>query len=511
MRASPSSSAARCRSSTAPSPSKPFRAATSSSRAAVLVALAAVGEAEQEPRLGRLVRSTDLRPGVAGGPQRRGGTRPVPLRELNLPAREPHCAFERGRAAIAGPERVRGSLELVRRVARPLDLTGGERDLDVRRKPPRAAQRIEAFSIELAPDCLRRSVDFPAPEPEQREPGLRFAAELARLRVCLLRRGEVASSAPDLTDLVVAGGGDERVVVAQLVARLERLLLGPWPLAAEAHDLSPVNAADAREAGDVEPVAPAVCRFRPLGGAPAVAERLAGADRHAVDDPGREGSELAAHGRGGCLVEEGEAGVDVAARDKCRALKDERHRLEAAVAKAGAQLARTAELLLSDVQLPHLESADAPGEREVTVRRVLGLAREEGLGAAQPAGGDGARALDHVIHRQGDREQPGTSRVARMRERCVRPLPQRERLVEPARPPGRLGQALEVVRRELAGFVRGVQEPISVAPRVLAHGRSARFEWIADDLIHLLQSTPLRARKPIPSPALAAHQPEPFG
>ena len=131
------------------------------------------------------------------------------------------------------------------------------------------------------------AADLALGEPQEREPRLRVAPELVRRRVRLLGAREVAAPAPDLADLVVAVGGDAAVEVVELLAGGERLRLGRGPVAAQPEHLGPVDPAGAGEAGDVELVAPAVRRLRPLGRPAEVAEVLARADRDAVDEPGR--------------------------------------------------------------------------------------------------------------------------------------------------------------------------------------------------------------------------------
>ena len=139
-------------------------------------------------------------------------------------------------------------------------------------------------------DARDRAVDLALGEPQEREPGLGVAAPLVRRRVRLLGAGEVPAATADLADLVVPAGGDAAVEVAELLARGDGLQLRRGPVAPQAHDLRAVESAGAGEAADVGLVAPAVRGLGPLRRAPEVADVLAGADRHAVDDPGREGS-----------------------------------------------------------------------------------------------------------------------------------------------------------------------------------------------------------------------------
>ena len=174
-----------------------------------------------------------------------------------------------------------------RGVARGLEVVRCDRDLDLRREAAQTNERLLDLG-ERASHPRDGGVDLALGEAKERVSGLRCAAQLLGRRVRLLRPGEVAAATPDLTDLVVAAGGHGAVEVVDLLACRDRLRLGLGPLAAQAHDLGAVDPTHAGEAADVEPVAPPVRDLRPLRGASEVAEVLAGADRRAVDDPGRE-------------------------------------------------------------------------------------------------------------------------------------------------------------------------------------------------------------------------------
>ena len=202
-------------------------------------------------------------------------------------------------------------------------------------------------------------------EAQEREAGLGAGgvAELVRLRVGLLRLGEVAAPPPDFPDLIEARGGDEVEVRAELFACLSRLLLGAVPVPLEPHDLRPVDATGTGEAAHVEPVAPAVGLRRPLCRAPAVAERLARMDRDAVDHPGRERVELAADRTGGRLVQKRKTLAHLARHDERRPLENHGHRLEVPIAKARCELSGTRQLFLGRLELPHHQGARSVGER----------------------------------------------------------------------------------------------------------------------------------------------------
>ena len=103
---------------------------------AVLVALAAVGEAEEHPRLRGLVRRADLVPGVAGGAKRGRGAVPVVLGEPDPPVGKLDRPLEDGRPAAVDQIVVGDRLELAEGLSGAPELARGERDLDLGRKPP---------------------------------------------------------------------------------------------------------------------------------------------------------------------------------------------------------------------------------------------------------------------------------------------------------------------------------------------------------------------------------------
>jgi hypothetical protein len=213
-------------------------------------------------------------------------------------------------------------------------------------------------------------------------------AELPGLRVGLFGLREVAASSPDLADLVDPRGGNEVEVAAELVARLNRLLLGAVPVALEPHDLRPVDAAGAGEAAHVEPVAPAVRRRRPFGSPAAVAKRLTGVDGHAVDHSGRQRLELAADGGGRRFVEDSEPFAHLARHDLDRPLEHHRHRLEVAIAETGADVMSEGQVLLGTLELSHHHRCRPSREREMPVLDAFRLVLEEPRRAREPAARD---------------------------------------------------------------------------------------------------------------------------
>ena len=267
----------------------------------------------------------------------------------------------------------------VGRCAGGLQVAGRDRDLDLRGQTRKTPERLVEV-LEAARDPRHRPVDLALAEPKQREARLRVAPELVRLGVGLLRGGEVAEAAADLADLVVPARGDPALEVVQLLAGRHRLLLRLGQVAAKPHDLRPVDAAGAREAGDVEPVAPAVRRLGPLGRAPVVAEVLARADRHAVDEPGRVGPQLAA--------DRGRASPRRAGRGRARSRRSSRAPAPCRRAPASACRGRRSgnrarrrgrSSTIASRQIARREHrVDRPREREVAVLGGLRLVRRAG-------------------------------------------------------------------------------------------------------------------------------------
>ena len=287
----PRSSFTRSSSSFAPSRSKVASAASSS-----VVDACSCPDAGRRCRAAAApARSRTARRRAAIRPVHDAGTgrgRPVSLGELELAEGVVNGGVEGLGAAITDLVRVDDALELVRGGARGLRVGSGDRDLDLSRQAPQARQGI-LHLFERARDPRERGVDLALRQAQQRKTGLRVTPQLVRGAIRLFRSREVAPPTTDLADLVVAGRGDVALEVVELLARGHRLSFRCRPVAAQAHDLRAMEAAGPRKPADVEAVAPAVRRLGPLGGAPVVADVVARADRHAVDEPGGIGPQLA--------------------------------------------------------------------------------------------------------------------------------------------------------------------------------------------------------------------------
>ena len=225
-----------------------------------------------------------------------------------------------------------------------------------------------------------------------------------RLPVRLLGGGEVAAAPADLADLVVAGCRREHVVGLELGTRVDGLPLGLLPLAAEPEDLRTVHAAGAGKAGRPLDIAPPVRGLGPLAGALEVSDALGAGDGHAVDDGGREGVELTREGRRRRLVEQHEAGIELAQVDEAGALHHECERLDVGIAEPLADLERELRLFDRLVELAgDRQRLDGAHERCSAVLEPLRLVLEEALPLGQPAAREGKVRLDSVVEREPER------------------------------------------------------------------------------------------------------------
>src|SRR6187200_494229 len=351
-------------------------------------------------------------------------------------------------APIADLVGVDDLLELRGGRAGRVQVAGGERDLGECGQHPDALQRLVHLR-ETARDTGHRAVHLSLGQLEEGQTGLGRTTELVRGAERLLGGREIAATATDLADLVVAARGDEAIEVVDLLAGRERRLLGLGPVAAQAHDLGAVNAAGTGEPVHVLLLAPAAGRLRPLRGAPVVADVLAGRDRRAVDEPGCVRAELAGHGRRAGLVEDREPLLDVAPLHERPALADERQDLRVTVACPSGDLMGPLELRegVVDVALRE-QGGDSAGEGQKAVLPRFRLAFQKALRVREPSSRDGEGAPVQVVPRERQRETGRTEPVARGREARVRPLAQADRLVDFPGPPSRVRELLLVVGGE---------------------------------------------------------------
>ncbi len=332
------------------------------------------------------------------------------------------------------------SSDSVGRRPRGLQVSGSDRDLDLCRQSPEAEERLCGV-LNGSRDPCHCSVDLALGQPEEREARLRLAAHFARHAVRLLGTREVAAATTNLGDLVVAARGDHAVEVVQLFTCGDGLCLCGRPVAAKPERLGSMNPTCAREASDVEAVAPAARRLGPLGRSTEVADVLARADRDAVDEAGRVRAQIAAHRRRARLVEQGEALVDLAGLDQAPALPGQREHLHVSAAHTLSDLVRLVEELDGAVEIALGEHRrQRMDETQPTMLRGFGQIGEKPLGAREPPARDRERAASLVVPTQGERDSSSAQ--------CRRPRSHRRRThARGGRSPPRASRSTRLPRR----------------------------------------------------------------
>jgi hypothetical protein len=284
-----------------------------------------------------------------------------------------------------------------------LQVADGDRDLDLRRKTADPGQCVFGL-LQRAGDPGDGGAALSFGEAKERKPRLRVGSELACLSIRLLCCSEVAETSSDLSDLVVAGCGDETLEVVEFLTRGDCHLLRFEQLASEPHDLRAVDSTGTGKAGDVELIAPAIRRLGPLGSAPVVAEVVAGADRDAVDEPRRVRPERTSDRTRTCLVEQGESSLDLAGLDQCPALCRQGEQLGVALAVPLAELNGSVELCNRVRKVPFDEHLGRPtAESQNRLFTGFGFRPEEPLPGGEPALRDGEEAAADVVLRQDQR------------------------------------------------------------------------------------------------------------
>ncbi len=186
------------------------------------------------------------------------------------------------------------------------------RDLGLRGEQPGSRELAPRDLLEAPSDRGRRGVRTPSCHEEERRAGLRLGAERPGLSEGLLRALEVAHPQPDLAQLVERAAGRCRMETLQLRRGRLRFRGRVRPGAGEAQELGPVDAADARETGDVLALTPPLRHVGPFAAAPVV--RGLSADRHhsAEHRAGRERAQLAADRDASRLLHQTERLVELA-------------------------------------------------------------------------------------------------------------------------------------------------------------------------------------------------------
>ena len=350
--------------------------------------------------------------------------------------------------------------------ARRADVTGGEHDLDERRKQPRPRHPVLCLSRH-ATDRRLRGVDLPLGQSEPRQTGLRLSSAPAGLVVRLLGLRELAAQPVQLA-LLVEGGTDRRLrppeePLARPLRRVDRVRPG----AAQLHDLGAMHQAVAAERDEIRlRVAPVRQRRRPLLRPTQIEDLLARLDHAAVDGPGDDLGHLVGHHRDHDLVEQGHSLDSLSLPDQRPALNvaGERHQID--VTEPIADLGRLA--------------GDRVGARPVARDRVLKRDRHQQMPSLravalaiveQPAcPREPAAAASELAAVHQDEDHPagtacGPLLVTPAQELVMRTLPHLDAVLIPADEIRRHREPLEVLRLERGLPIRGGQLGEGIRPR----------------------------------------------
>ena len=183
-------------------------------------------------------------------------------------------------------------------------------------------------------------------------------------------------------------------------------------------------------------------------------------------------AEIAAHGRCGRLVEEGEALVDRALLDHRSTLPRQREHLHVPVADPARERGRLLEELLRALEVAFGEERGQPvDELEPGVLRRFRQSLQKPLRVREPPARDRERAAALVVPGQRQRHPRRAERVPGRRVGGVRALAEADRLVELPVPPGGLGERLEIARGQVVLVdlrERGIRRPPRVVGRLSA-------------------------------------------
>ena len=222
----------------------------------------------------------------------------------------------------------------------------------------------------------------------------------------------------------------------------------------------------------------------PLRGAVEIGHLAARADRVAVDDERRIRVELAPERGRARLVEQHLALGDLALLEERRALALDAADLEAPVREALADLLGRLSLAKRLVVVVLAECDERPLQRPVAVLgSLLGLV-EMSLGPGKPAARHRGLELGAVVVGEDRGDVRGAGQVAGLDVALVRALGRVHVLAEESAPEGRLGQELEILRRELARGVRLLQKGVRGVPVAPTNRVAACFEGGFEDLAH---------------------------
>ncbi len=404
--------------------------------------------------------------------QQRQRTVRVTGRERHRAGRRRGCRVQHGRLRAAPPLPLLGQgVQLPGRRARRVEPAEREGDLDLGHEQPAAPERLGVLVVRQGQvQGGRRGLGLALGEPQQGQTGLRVAAVLVRAVVGLLGRGQIPAPPLDLPDHIERLGGHPPLVRQQFLDGPRGLGEGLGPVAAQLQHLRPVHPAQPAEVvlrGHRR--APAHGRVRPLGGAAEVDAGHGLLKAQAVDPPGEEGGQLAGHGRAHRVVQQVEPVADPALRHQDTGLRLHAQggqvRAAAAPGDRGHPPGRDHRLLERPARL-RLLGVDPD---QVALLHALRLVPQLPPGPAQPARRQ-RRAPGQLVLVE---EQPGhvsrPSGIAGRHKPGVGPHAMHDRLVDPAAPPGGVGERGAVVRGEPRG-VHTTQQPVRVGPVLPGRG-----------------------------------------
>lgn len=239
-----------------------------------------------------------------------------------------------------------------------------------------------------------------------------------------------------------------------------------------------MGATVAREVGHAGAHGAPLCRFRPLGGAPIVADAVARRDRRTVDGRGRNRTELPSDGGGHALVDQRHALGHLTLADEDRALEAEPVRLEIEVCEAATDLKGAAGGRQRAVEIPARDEDVGLPQGQLAVLWSFGLVREQSLRLGEPASPYREASLPEVVARQRQRH---AGRAATIPGLCVcrrAALAEANAVASTADPEGGVPQAFEILGRQAPGCVGRREQIERVLPRVPRDRVPPRFQRI---------------------------------
>ena len=263
---------------------------------------------------------------------------------------------------------------------------------------------------------------------------------------CLFCRRQVATPHPDLGHEDEGQSGRRRDEADELGRREARLRLRLRPRAVEALHVGAEEAAHSRVAVDALPLAPAVLRLGPFGGATMVADPRECLDRGAADAARGEWVELAAHRRRDGLVREAQPLLQLAAREEGGGHLAEPEHLDVAVARPNADVSGQRRGFERAIEVTGQHEVERASAGEPAMTGVLRRALEQLLGTVEPAVRDRRGQPEQMVTTETDGGNHGRSRVAGLDRRRIRTLARLDRQRQLPCPPRRQREELEAIR-----------------------------------------------------------------